>query len=470
MLDTVMGDGEAGRFFCRTSQGLEVAGTILKLSRFVVSFEAAMAPGAMRLSEVLTDVRIVVADDVLYSGRAVARGLIDTGTGMVCEVTLDESGFAAAPLSRSDWLVREFHRSFAAPRKLVRMLPEFKLAVTDLQLLLADLRNWLGQVELRVNAQPAAERAGREREILLALRDPAQAIVARALETFETAARSVPPEHRALHMNYLKRQLHPLVLCAPFIHRTFFKPLGYAGDYEMVNMMVRDPHEGASLFAKVLNYIFLRTPPVEAHRRRLVYLGELLRAETLRALRQGRRLRVLNLGCGPAKEIQDFLAADELCNHVEFTLWDFDAETLDYASGRLRRLKQQCQRQTGLEFEKRAVHQLLKEAARAERTARRYDLVYCAGLFDYLSDPVSRKLLGALCARTQPGGRVVVTNVADNNPSVHWMEGALDWHLIYRNAPQLRELHPAPADTATVQAIGDGVNLALEVAVPEPHA
>jgi hypothetical protein len=79
--------------------------------------------------------------------------------------------------------------------------------------------------------------------------------------------------------------------------------------------------------------------------------------------------------------------------------------------------------------------------------------------------------MDALHAWTVPGGRVVATNVADINPSVHWMESALDWHLIYRNARQFRQLRPASAteDQATVRAIGDGVNIALEVQVPERH-
>lgn len=34
------------------------------------------------------------------------------------------------------------------------------------------------------------------------------------------------------------------MLCSPFAYRAYHKPLGYAGDYEMVNMIARDPYEG----------------------------------------------------------------------------------------------------------------------------------------------------------------------------------------------------------------------------------
>jgi extracellular factor (EF) 3-hydroxypalmitic acid methyl ester biosynthesis protein len=68
-----------------------------------------------------------------------------------------------------------------------------------------------------------------------------------------------------------------------------------------------------------------------------------------------------------------------------------------------------------------------------------------------------------------PGGLLLSTNVSDSNPSRNWMEYVLDWHLIYRNSAQMAAFIPdaAPADSASVLAIGDGVNIALEVRRPE---
>ena len=76
------------------------------------------------------------------------------------------------------------------------------------------------------------------------------------------------------HQAFGRRQLHPLILASPFVYRTLQKPLGHAGDYEMVNMIMRDPYEGASLFAKAFNVCALSRPPIVAHRNRLQYLGK----------------------------------------------------------------------------------------------------------------------------------------------------------------------------------------------------
>src|SRR6185295_17307188 len=198
-----------------------------------------------------------------------------------------------------------------------KVLPEFKVVIADMQTFLTDLRLWLDQVELELRSTPSGEIPSVERNMAHEL---GQAIVPAfdaMHERLEDLSGRIEEEYQPVHQNFSKRQLHPLVMCSPFASRTFHKPLGYAGDYEMVNMIVRDPYEGASLFAKVVNLWFLSQWPAKAHRNRIVYLKERLAEESLRAMRRGKPLRVLNLGCGPAREIQEFLEHD-LCEYAQF--------------------------------------------------------------------------------------------------------------------------------------------------------
>ena len=57
----------------------------------------------------------------------------------------------------------------------------------------------------------------------------------------------------------------------------------------------------------------------------------------------------------------------------------------------------------------KSVHQLLKQAERRAQhpVGESYDLLYCAGLFDYLSDAVSRKLMEIFFEMLAPGGLLV---------------------------------------------------------------
>src|SRR5262249_34375072 len=148
---------------------------------------------------------------------------------------------------------------------------------------------------------------------------------------------------------------------SPFIYRTFQKPLGYAGDYEMVNMILRDPHEGGSLFAKILNLYILSQAPAEAHRNRVKYLNQCLREETLKAVSANGTCRVFNLGCVPAGEVQQFLSEDDLCEKADLTLVDFNDETLSHTGKILEDLKMKNHRRVHLEMVKKSVNQILKD-------------------------------------------------------------------------------------------------------------
>jgi extracellular factor (EF) 3-hydroxypalmitic acid methyl ester biosynthesis protein len=289
-------------------------------------------------------------------------------------------------------------------------------------------------------------------------------------EKFECVARTLEEDVRPAHRNYMRRQLHPLVLCAPFAHRTYEKPLGYAGDYEMVNMMLRNVPDGGSLYARLVNAWFLQQAPAEAHRNRIQYLKNVLVRETARVVREGRVARVLNLGCGPAMEVQEFLKESSLSDHAHFTLLDFNEPTLEYTRRALGGIKRDFGRRTGLHIVKKSVLQVLKEAARQNGagSSGKYDLIYCAGLFDYLMDRACQQIMDIFYDWLAPGGLVLSTNVEPSNPMRNGMEHLLDWNLIYRTGPDLLRLKPklAAADDAVVLADVTAVNVMLEVRKP----
>jgi len=447
-------------------------GAPVRVTRHTAVFELYNPNIMPRHSEVLSEFEIVVNDRTVYSGRAVVRGIVDAGNTATCEVKLDESCWRDIDLSlltkRDGRLTQEFNSFINEWQKLYNILPEFKIVIADMQSFFMDLRLWLEQIELGVRSQPAGDRFEIEREAILAVQEPIVRTALQILEKFDLTAQKVEPDLRAAHMHYMRRQIHPLVLCAPFIHRTFYKPLGYAGDYEMVNMMVRDPYEGGSVFAKIMNRIFLSTPPVEAHRNRMTYLTQLLQDESLRALYNKRAARIFNMGCGPAMEIQNFLAGCPIGQQTHFTLIDFNDETLAYTSKVLEAVSKRNGCSAQFQMVRKSVNQLLKEAFKNQSGKAKYDVVYCAGLLDYLTDPVSKRLLEILYDLVAPDGLLAITQVDESNPSRNWMEYVLDWHLIYRNAQKLAALMPGSAqpDLTTVRSVGAGVNVFLEIRKP----
>ena len=169
---------------------------------------------------------------MVYSGRAVVSNLVNTGIFLVCEASLDDAWLDVdlfSPVDQRDRLLSEFGEFLAECKKADQVMPNFKLVVSDLQGFLVDFRRWMEQLEFAVRSHPGGDRVQVEEEVIKQLASPALPTVKEFFERFESAAGSVPEDLQPLHRSYVKRQLHPLVLCAPFSWRTFYKPLGYAG-------------------------------------------------------------------------------------------------------------------------------------------------------------------------------------------------------------------------------------------------
>lgn len=449
--------------------GREFRASLSRLTRHLVVFELANPLEGLRVAAVLSGFSVNAGGRVVYAGRAVIRSQINSGSSLTCEATLSDEGWKdvdfAAIKSGGGWGA-EYRAFLGEWQKLYRIRPEYKLVIADMQTYFTDLRLWLAQLESGLAGVAAVNRATLEKEIVGEVAESVIPSMNSLFEQFESVASQIDDASAVAHQNYMRRALHPLMLCAPFVSRTFSKPLGYAGDYEVVNMIVRNTPEGASLFAKVLHTWFVRQPPAVAHRNRISYLVERIAGETLRVSGAGREAKIYNAACGPAAEVAKFRTESALRGKAAFTLLDFNEETLDYAKS--------LSRQSGLppvQTVKRSVHNLLKEGARKHETvegAGRFDLVYCAGLFDYLTDQACQRLLDVMYEWVAPGGLLIATNVEPTNPLRHGMEHLLDWPLVYRTASQLKAVRPGKSRAEDVRIHSDetGVNVFLEVRRP----
>jgi extracellular factor (EF) 3-hydroxypalmitic acid methyl ester biosynthesis protein len=465
---------------CQNNSGQGIRAMLLHFTRFRAAFEIYAPSSILQMSEVLNDFKIILNDRVVYSGRAVVSHLVNAGEVLVCEVTLDDYWITMQPLSQNGG--NKSHKGFGEFlqqwQKIYKVVPEFKVVVADMRSLLSDMRLWLGQTELSICSSANGNREQLEIEAAHELSVPILAAIDSLGDRFEEIASRLESDLRPVHIHFTRCNLHSLLLSSPFSYRTFHKPLGYAGDYVMVNMILRNPYEGPSLFAKVVNAWFLNQLPAQAHRNRIQFLKEKLAEEVLRVMRLKKRsARIFNLGCGPASEVQEFLSEGGLCDNAYFTLLDFNEETIQYTSRTLHDISKRFARKTPIQMQKKTVQQLLKEAivlkknVRAEggRTDEKYDFIYCAGLFDYLTDNVCKQLLGIFYQWLAPDGLLLVTNVDGTRPFRNKLELILDWNLIYRTAQQLSHLKPddAPEEICSVQSDLTSVNVFLEVRKPE---
>jgi extracellular factor (EF) 3-hydroxypalmitic acid methyl ester biosynthesis protein len=451
-------------------------GVLSTFTRLTAVFEIYGGNPVLRVSEVLTDFELGLQGQALYAGKAVVHTLVRLGSKTVCEVTLAETDwkisgghFPASPAA----VAAEFDLFFRDWQKLCNVSAEFKVVVIDMQTFLYNLQLWLNQVELQLRALPDGQ-ARAEHDVLTAIGKITSPLLDRMFEKFEHAAREIQPHSHAAYSAFAKRMLHSLLLCSPFLHRTFTKPLGYAGDYEMVNMLSRNPFEGATLFAKIVNLWFWEQPPALAHRNRLLYLERRIEEEALRLMRLGKTLRVFNFACGPALEVQRFLKHSPMAGRVQFLLADFNQETLDNTRRHFQTICGHDLVERTLKFQKKSVQQLLKESDKIASVAKdagpQFDFVYCAGLFDYLPDRTCQELMKAFYNFVAPGGVLLSTNVDISNPRRPTMDMIMEWHLIYRDAKDFIKLRPEQVSTDDCSVLADvtGVNIFLECRKPGP--
>src|SRR5262249_47508946 len=116
-----------------------------------------------------------------------------------------------------------------------------------------------------------------------------------------------------------------------------------------------------------------------------------------------------------------------------------------------------------IHFVRESVRRLLTTRQLSETLGER-ELIYSAGLFDYMNDRSFSALISVLYGGLAPGGLLAVGNVAMKNPSRWAMEYFSEWFLIHRTEDDLlrlaQSLSPQPARLETT-AEPLGVNLFL---------
>ena len=230
--------------------------------------------------------------------------------------------------------------------------------------------------------------------------------------------------------------------------RALGKKFGYSGDFEMIDAIYTLRSAAEPHLRRWDLYFHAQAAPV-AVRNRKSYFHQLLNAHT-----EGRGkspTRVLNVASGPARDVREWVLENPE-REVFFDCVDAEIHAIECAR------KLCAPFADRVEFYHRNVLRFLP--------AKGYELVWSAGLFDYLTDRSFVYLLKALMAVTRRGGEVVVGNFSDFNPSRDYMELMGDWVLQHRTRDRLRELAleaGAVPDSINVQWEPEGVNLFLHI-------
>lgn len=229
---------------------------------------------------------------------------------------------------------------------------------------------------------------------------------------------------------------HPLygVFAAdPVTARARAKPRGYAGDAVMIDYIYQGiPRAerfaigplGAALCAATTS-----SSSAIAVRERRHLLAQRIDATAARVAAP----RVLSLACGHLREAASSAAvmAREL---RRLTAIDQDPDSLAVVAQAYAAIPEIVPTHG-------SVRDLLRGTLRlGDRDLGDHDLVYAAGLYDYLSDRVAARLTRILFDALASGGELLIGNFAPDFPTIGYTEGFMDWRLLCRSERDLRRL------------------------------
>jgi len=235
---------------------------------------------------------------------------------------------------------------------------------------------------------------------------------------------------------YTESTLLPELMTGQNWHRSYTKPLGYPGDFQIMNFFYSLSLSGDTAYAKFCHQLGNSTGLFISVRMNMVKQA-IARLAIEAAARGKSSFEVANLGCGPAQEVSNYLKTEKLPLPVSFTLIDQDHDALSCAYENsfpeVSRLKGQakvsCLNASFMEF---------LSAGKLFSKLGKQDLIYTVGLVDYLSPHRAKRFMTDLYANLNPGGTAIIGNMRETESSLEWvLDYVTDWKLEYRTDAEM---------------------------------
>lgn len=218
--------------------------------------------------------------------------------------------------------------------------------------------------------------------------------------------------------------IHQAILASPISGRAFRKPRGYAGDAVLLDAIygMGPRARGVSSVGHAVCAVEYESHATRSTRARKARLAR----EFDRAADRHGLARVLSLACGHLREVECSEAAQN--GRLRIVAVDQDADSVGVVA--------QAYAHWGVAARTGTVGDALK--GRFDRSA--FHLVYAAGLYDYLEARLATALTLRLFQCVAPGGHLLIPNFTPDFLDIAYLEACQDWHLLYRDETQMREL------------------------------
>lgn len=313
-----------------------------------------------------------------------------------------------------------------AARSASRLSPEYRDVVERAAGLLRDTK---AKLRLRESRGAHAQREDAVDGIVAGLWIEWREAWTEAMQCLPEVAAA--PEQLALAKQYTEARLTPELMGAPLWRQAYAKPLGYPGDYLVMDHIYRGGASGDTPFGRVAHALGVQIGQFVVKRKDFVRNAI---AEVVAQCAATAPCVVASLGCGPAQEVAEFVHSGASRGRpVNFILVDQDPHALRFAGSKLCAAASAGVAPATIELRHHSVLRLLRENDPTQLLSRP-DMIYSAGLFDYFGDRTCRVLTQRLYEALRPGGLLLLGNMKAGTDMLWPLELIADWSLRYRTA------------------------------------
>lgn len=231
------------------------------------------------------------------------------------------------------------------------------------------------------------------------------------------------------------------------LKRYYDKPRGYAGDYLMFEMMydAKPLSRGLGVY---FDYYVFRHSIVESVVNRKARMKKVL-ANILRDdFKDENTLKVLNIGCGGARDVVELFSENIFSRGIDFTLMDQDSEGLEYAQTSLNGL---CKKKLKFHFIKKNALEMIGLTKNPIDT-NSYHVIYSLGIVDYFLDNVFSRFIKRCYDLLKPNGKLIIAACSDRDLTTYialrWLS---EWNFYYRAAKSVKGLVNEMIENANVE-------------------
>jgi hypothetical protein len=423
----------------------------------------------------LEDFRITYGDSAVWNGSAVSIHQVE-GHRSRAGLRFTTRLFDLRLLELRDELIENrLESELNLQGRYVEVLPpEWRAGVTSLRLLFEGAKEVLDEAEQNLRHSMEPQEVD-ERELFERMFEKWGPRLHEQLRELTQSTAQLDDDRIDLARSFATRELLPLLYSSPMYRRAYEKPLGYAGDYQLMLYYFAERFSGETLYDRFLHFTGQNYPNSQA----IVARERLTREAVQSVIARGKPTRVVSLACGPAIELRRLLQEiDEIKEPLELILIDQDEQTMHYCHDAVSReiVARHRERQGLIELNclQLSIRQILRPKDDTEkrfiaRVLKDVDLIYSVGLFDYLPATVARALTKKLYTMLTPGGRLLIGNFRECPVSTWLGEYVLAWHLVYRTPETMlgltTRLSPEPAKK---EVIFDDTELCMFLDVVRP--